>query len=172
MTVSAVDSAFTITAISAANGHSTIECWQLEAPVQFSSVPGTNGASNTFLGPVKSAEYTVIPSHFDGGIHNAPRAQFVAFLSGQAHVTIPDSDEEALIEGGANGVIIAVDTSDVSKQGHRTTYPSNVSTNVLQLPFADGKIPPHKVLHSGPCPAHRVPKQHSSNGQSHDQQRQ
>lgn len=75
MAVPIVDSAFTITAISAANGHSTIECWQLETPVEFSSVPGTNGASNTLLGPVTSAEYTMIPSHFDGGIHNAPRAQ-------------------------------------------------------------------------------------------------
>ncbi|KJZ76309.1 hypothetical protein HIM_04391 [Hirsutella minnesotensis 3608] len=147
--MSPTDEGFVVTAISAVDGRSTIECWHLDAPVQISSVPGTDGASNTNLGPVTSLAYTVIPSHFDGGLHNAPCAQFVSFLSGQAVVTIPGTDEEAIIEGGANGLIIAVDTSDVSKEGHRTTYPGDTPTVALQLPFPGGKIPPHKMRKEG-----------------------
>ncbi|KJZ72678.1 hypothetical protein HIM_07870 [Hirsutella minnesotensis 3608] len=154
----------TVTAISAVDGRSTIECWQLEAPVQLSTVPGTEGGSTASLGPITSATLTTVPAGFDGGLHNAPRAQFVSFLSGLAHITVPGSDEEAVVEGGINGLIIAVDTPDVSKNGHRTIFPGNTPTAALELPFPEGKIPAHKVLHSGPCPAHRRPKSCSTSG--------
>ena len=50
--------------------------------------------------------------------------------------------------GGADGLIIAVDTVGT---GHNTSYPSNAETRALQIPFADGIIPAHVVLHSGAC---------------------
>jgi len=85
----------------------------------------------------------------------------VVFLSGLARITLPvtnasvtaagsvgDSVDEAWILGGANGVIIAVDTMG---SGHITTYPSDEKTISFQIPFADGVVPAHRVLHAGPC---------------------
>jgi len=63
-----------LTAISASNGASVLECWQLPGFVS-SSVAGTVGALNLFLGDLSNATYTVIPSRFDGGVHNAPAPQ-------------------------------------------------------------------------------------------------
>lgn len=63
-----------LTAISAANGASTLECWQLPGVVA-SAGAGTVGALNLFLGDLSNATYTVIPSRFNGGVHNAPAAQ-------------------------------------------------------------------------------------------------
>ena len=65
-----------LTAIAAANGESTLECWQL-GPFASSSVPGTAGALNLFLGDMSNATYTVIPPRFDGGLHTAPAVQYV-----------------------------------------------------------------------------------------------
>ena len=67
-----------VTAIGAANGVSTIECWQF-GPFASSSVPGVAGALGLFLGPTSNATFTVIPGRFDGGLHNAPVPQFVLF---------------------------------------------------------------------------------------------
>jgi hypothetical protein len=63
-----------LTAISASYGASILECWQLPGFVA-SSVAGTVGALNLFLGDTSNATFTVIPSRFDGGIHNAPAVQ-------------------------------------------------------------------------------------------------
>lgn len=63
-----------LTAISAANGGSTLECWQLPGVVA-SAGAGTVGALNLFLGDLSNATYTVIPPRFNGGVHNAPAAQ-------------------------------------------------------------------------------------------------
>ena len=63
-----------LTAIGAANGESTLECWRL-GPFASSSVPGTTGALNLFFGNMSNATYTVLPPRFDGGLHNAPAIQ-------------------------------------------------------------------------------------------------
>jgi hypothetical protein len=63
-----------LTTISASNGASTLECWQLPG-FKTSAQAGTSGALNLFLGELSNATYTVIPSRFNGGIHNAPSAQ-------------------------------------------------------------------------------------------------
>ncbi|PHH91005.1 hypothetical protein CDD83_1983 [Cordyceps sp. RAO-2017] len=149
-------SKFFVTAITARDGRSTIECWQLDAPVQLSASPGTKGASNTQLGDVDKLAYTVLPADFDGGLHNAPAAQYVAFLSGHARITVPGSDDVADIHGGADGLIIVTDIASASTEGHRTTYPGKTPTAALQIPFKDGQIPPHKVVSSGPCPVHQL----------------
>ncbi|PHH59525.1 hypothetical protein CDD81_2887 [Ophiocordyceps australis] len=149
--MAASENKYTITAISAVNGKSVIECWELDAPCQASAAPGTSGAASTQLGPVGNVTHTVLAPNFDGGWHNAPAAQYVVFISGRAEITVPDWPEKLVVEGGENGIIIAADTADVSRRGHRTVYPSNVTTTALQLPFQDGQIPPHKVLYSGPC---------------------
>ena len=64
-----------ITSVSAANGLSTLECWQLSTPFTVSSIPGAIGAATAQLGNVSSASYSVVPGGFHGGIHHAPTVQ-------------------------------------------------------------------------------------------------
>lgn len=66
-----------VTAISAKNGASTIECWRLAAPFRASSEAGVSGASLAQLGKAGNTSYTLIPPKFDGGLHNAPTIQSV-----------------------------------------------------------------------------------------------
>lgn len=77
-------------------------------------------------------------------------SRLVVFLSGVAHVTLPHGPGDAFIVGGAEGIIAAVDTTGT---GHNTSYPSNMQTIALQIPFTDGIIPQHVVVNEGPCTA-------------------
>lgn len=43
---------------------------------------------------------------------------------------------------------VAVDTGG---SGHFTGYPADEETVLLQIPFAEGVVPEHKILHQGPC---------------------
>ncbi|KAL9125698.1 MAG: hypothetical protein Q9217_005143 [Psora testacea] len=140
-----------LTAISAKDGASTIECWQLSAPFGSSSQAGTVGAVFTRLGDTGNTSYTILPPKFDGGLHTAPAVQYVAFTAGKAVLSLPNSPETATIQGGRNGLIFAADTADVSKQGHITKYPGKKETIALQIPTVNGEIPAHTVLHTGPC---------------------
>jgi hypothetical protein len=139
-----------LTAISTSNGSSIFECWQLLSFVT-SAGAGTVGALNLFLGNLDNATYTVIPPRFDGGIHNAPAPQFVVFLSGLAHITLPNSTAEAWVQGGKYGMIIAADSAEYSTYGHITSYPSDADTVALQIPFEGGYYPTHSLLYEGPC---------------------
>lgn len=56
-----------ITAISAKNGASTIECWKLAAPFVVSSQAGVTGAAFAQLGSTGNTSYAVIPAKYDGG---------------------------------------------------------------------------------------------------------
>ncbi|KAK3319993.1 hypothetical protein B0T19DRAFT_404524 [Cercophora scortea] len=120
-----------ITAIGAAKGESTVECWQF-GPFASSTTPGTIGALNLFMGDMANATYTVLPPRFDGGWHVAP-----ARHTGLIHITLPNGTDEAWIHGGKHGLIIAADTREVSAHGHRTQYPGNAATIALQVPLRD-----------------------------------
>lgn len=74
-----VPSRLNITTIGAANGQSTLECWQLSAPFVQSSQAGTSGAVTAQLSEAGPMSYTLIPPQFDGGLHNAPAVQCVFF---------------------------------------------------------------------------------------------
>ncbi|KAN0133339.1 hypothetical protein V8E53_008779 [Lactarius tabidus] len=139
-----------ITALTAHNGVSALECWQLLPGFATSSQSGTVGASSLQLGNVANASYAVLPPGFNAGLHNAPANQWVIFLSGLAHITLPNSTDEAYVNGGKNGLLFAADTSDVSTLGHSTNYPSREETRAIQIPTG-GSIPSHTVLYSGPC---------------------
>lgn len=76
-----VPSRLNITTIAAANGQSTIECWQLSAPFVQSSQAGTSGAAIAQLGETGATSYTLLPPQFDGGLHNAPVVQYVLLSS-------------------------------------------------------------------------------------------
>lgn len=72
-----IPSRLNITAIGAANGRSSLECWQLSAPLVQSTQAGTSGAAIAQLGETGATSYTILPPHFDGGFHNAPAVQCV-----------------------------------------------------------------------------------------------
>lgn len=66
-----------VTAIVADHGYSTLECWQLDAPFDISDEPGTAGSAVTQLGDTSNVSYSVLPPHYDGGVHTAPHNQYV-----------------------------------------------------------------------------------------------
>ncbi|KAH8163478.1 hypothetical protein CIB48_g4769 [Xylaria polymorpha] len=141
-----------VTAIGARDGLSTLECWQMDQPFDTSTQPGTSGTAQTQLGNVSTISYSILPSNFDGGLHNAPQNQWVVFLSGLAYITLPgDPSTSVFITGGQFGLIYVADTSDVSKEGHRTQYPGITETIALQIPTAGGQVPKHDLVHEGPC---------------------
>ncbi|XXH00146.1 replication factor C subunit 4 [Hypoxylon texense] len=148
----AVSLEFNVTALSAQNGSSILQCWQMDKPFETSSQPGTTGTSLLMLSDVSNLTYGIIPPNFDGGVHNAPQVQWVIYTSGLAYITLPDDpDTNVMVSGGEFGLIFAADTADVSEKGHRTQYPGVTETTALEIPTADGKIPEHRLLHTGPC---------------------
>ena len=71
--------ALNITTISAnAQKESTLECWQLNAPLNASATPGTSGSLFAQLGKTGATSYGLIPAEFNGGLHNAPVVQSVS----------------------------------------------------------------------------------------------
>ncbi|PYH96234.1 hypothetical protein BO71DRAFT_397281 [Aspergillus ellipticus CBS 707.79] len=147
-----IPSTLNITTITAHNNQSALECWALDPGFTTSAQAGVSGTSMLSLGPITgNATNILIPGAYDGGRHNAPAIQWVIFLSGVAHVTLPHSDDEAWVVGGKNGAILALDTAEVSADGHSTDYPTQESTVALEVPLA--QVPGHRVLHSGACVA-------------------
>lgn len=80
----------------------------------------------------------------------------MVFLSGLAYITLPRSDDEAWVLGGKHGMILALDTADVSADGHYTEYPSDEVTVALVVPLGEEEEPAHRVLHQGACIATEV----------------
>lgn len=64
-----------ITAISARNGASTIECWRMVTPFVVTSQAGVSGVAFTQLGKTGNLSYAIIPAKYDGGLHNGPQVQ-------------------------------------------------------------------------------------------------
>ena len=83
--------------------------------------------------------------------HHDHNYRWVVFLAGEAVISLPNSTQTATVPGGRNGLILATDIKNVSTIGHITVYPSKKETVVMQIPTADNAIPPHTVLHEGPC---------------------
>ncbi|KAI9747943.1 MAG: hypothetical protein M1815_003737 [Lichina confinis] len=140
-----------ITAISASNNVSTLQCWEIQTPFKTSDTPGTDGVAALALGEIGKAQYIVLPAGFDGGLHVAPANQWVYFTAGLAHVTLYAGDDEAWFTGGRNGLLFAADTADVSELGHYTNYPSKEETIAITIPTEDGLPPPYEVVNEGPC---------------------
>lgn len=61
-----------ITALSAADKASTLECWQIDTPFAVSTQPGTQDSAQLHLGNTSAMSYTILPPQFDAGFHNAP----------------------------------------------------------------------------------------------------
>lgn len=63
-------------------------------------------------------------------------------------MSLPDGSDEAWVMEGVNGLLVAV---DVAGEGHYTDYPSDKTTIALQVPFDNGVVPSHTVVHPGAC---------------------
>lgn len=61
-----------VTAITAQNGRSHFECWQLATPFVSSGQFGLVGTETSVLGDIANITYNVVPSGFDSGFHTAP----------------------------------------------------------------------------------------------------
>jgi hypothetical protein len=131
------------------NNHTKIECWKLTTPFLLASTPGVNGAQIATITNITNLAYAIIPPRFDGGLHIAPAAQIIHFLSGIAHVTLPqDPSSDLWIIGGKGGLLFAVDTTGM---GHVTMYPSDEATVAIAAPFEGGVVPGYEVLNEGAC---------------------
>jgi hypothetical protein len=150
----------TITTL-AGSGKSIFQCWSIPGFAQ-SGQNGLIGANEIFLGSIANTSYTVVPGHFEGGLHPSPNKQFAVFLEGVVELVLPpetlpiDGDAPyvpvAYSEGGPYGLIIAEDTMEDTKMGHNSIYPSGIETRVMQLPFPGGVLPNHTVIDAfGPC---------------------
>ena len=74
-----------VTAVSAQNGFSTLECWQIQPGFTTSSQAGTTGASILQLGNLANMSYSVIPPRFNASFHNAPTNQYVLTCFSSTH---------------------------------------------------------------------------------------
>ncbi|KAL2014814.1 hypothetical protein VTN00DRAFT_2339 [Thermoascus crustaceus] len=144
-----IPSTLNVTTVAARNNISTLECWALQPGFIRSTQPGTIGSAMTPMGLLGNGSYSILPPRFNGGRHNAPAKQWVIWLSGLAHITLPYSSDEAWVLGGEHGALLFLDTADVSAEGHYTDYPSDEVTISLQIPFAEDNPPEHRVLHMG-----------------------
>jgi hypothetical protein len=131
------------------DNNTIIQCWKLNSPFKRASTPGIIGTQTAVVSNNTNLAYTILPPRYDGGLHTAPVPQLVHFLSGVAHLTLPqDPSVELWLVGGKGGLLFATDTKGV---GHITRYPSDQETVALTAPFADEKIPEHEVINEGPC---------------------
>ncbi|KAF5122512.1 hypothetical protein E5D57_012993 [Metarhizium anisopliae] len=140
-----------LTALTAADGESTLECWQLANPFRQSTESGITGSLQLSLGELANATYSVIPARFDGGFHHAPAFQYVLFMSGLVHISLYRGRDEAWIQGGKYGLIVAADTADRTAHGHLTRYPGAADTVAVSLPIRDRDGFKYSVLHGGSC---------------------
>ncbi|TGO10178.1 hypothetical protein BTUL_0142g00150 [Botrytis tulipae] len=149
--VNAVPTNFNLTAITASNNISAFQCWQLTDPIISGEQPGY-GTEMILqnLGAMGNATYGYLPAHFPGATHVAPTPQYVLLLSGQMVITIPETNQTATFSAGANGIIVAADTQDLSANGHVTASLDEPVTTV-QIPFWGGVAPGYRVLHDGVC---------------------
>ncbi|KAL6716060.1 cytochrome c oxidase subunit 1 [Lecanora helva] len=148
-TVSATANLLNITTSAPVNGISALECWQLESPLIASTQSGTKGSMVAQLGNLANASYSIIPKGTNGGLHTAPVPQYAVFVAGAAKISIPGSKDVAHIKAGKNGLVFAADTAALSSVGHVTYFTKK--TFLMQIPVADGIVPNHTVLYSGPC---------------------
>ncbi|KAF2190434.1 hypothetical protein K469DRAFT_656752 [Zopfia rhizophila CBS 207.26] len=152
-TASVQGPAYNITAISAFNNASRLECWTLP------SIPGSGAGALTYdLGNFEKSFIGILPprTYRNATITHAPSIQFTIALSGLIHIMIPNSDlpkhqSEAWIHGGKYGFVIAADTKERSGPGHVTEFPSDEPTWLAQFPVEGNVAPEHELLHVGPC---------------------
>lgn len=72
-------------------------------------------------------------------------------MSGLVHISLYRGRDEAWIQGGKYGLIVAADTADRTAHGHLTRYPGAADTVAVSLPIGDRDGFKYTVLHGGSC---------------------
>ncbi|KAF2724225.1 hypothetical protein K431DRAFT_282072 [Polychaeton citri CBS 116435] len=139
---------FNVTAMTARNGLSVLECWQLSTPIQSTGSNGLTGASVLALGSMSSFSWVMQPPGTTGGLKNAPAPVFTWVLSGLLHITLSNSSQETWLQGGRHGLIFA---NDANTTGHTAHFEGKDETVMLLSETQDGEVPEHSVLYGGPC---------------------
>ncbi|KAI7908924.1 hypothetical protein M0657_012073 [Pyricularia oryzae] len=122
-----------VTAIGAQNGASTIECWEVDSPI--------DAEGNLSLGNSE-------------GPHNAPYNLWLFLLKGMFHFTLPGNDStDAYLTAGEFGLLFAADTADVSVTGHSSASLGNTETVFARMATEGGGLPNHRTVHMGACNA-------------------
>ncbi|OAL23039.1 hypothetical protein AYO20_11101 [Fonsecaea nubica] len=87
-------------------------------------------------------------------LRNQHRRQQQSYLATQSpprpHPTDPRWDTITITSGSAQQILVAADT-DPRASGHLTFYPGDGDSVALQIPFRDGVVPAHTVVHEGAC---------------------
>ncbi|KAI0179818.1 hypothetical protein GGR52DRAFT_568589 [Hypoxylon sp. FL1284] len=152
-TASAADTIkLNVTAISARDGVSTLECWQMDRPLEIPTQSDLPGSIRGVLSNVSTVTYTVLPPKYDSPVHPAPTKLWVVVV-GFSQVTVPGDDVGFYTSSDTSSLFFAADTADVSSTGHRSQNPGDAETISFQIPTQGAVVPPHSVVHMGPCGA-------------------
>ena len=78
-TVNAVTpiTSFNLTALTAANGTSVLECWTINRPLTISQIAGIEGAAIQQLGDMSSVVWSSLPGGYTSTPHYSPSPQYV-----------------------------------------------------------------------------------------------
>ena len=68
-------SSFNVTTISAMQGQSVLQCWQITEPLAISTQTGIAGAVSQSLGDAANLTWSSLPARFPGTAHPAPQVQ-------------------------------------------------------------------------------------------------
>ncbi|KAK0927229.1 hypothetical protein LTR57_003390 [Friedmanniomyces endolithicus] len=140
-----------VSVTAAENGQSVIQCWQLTMPPSLVTIGHATFQSQT-LGDLQSGSLNIFLPGLNLGLHAAPTKQWVIVLAGSIKVYLQNNQSEAntaFVSSGTSGILLAVDTKDVSPVGHITE--TIEQTALLFMPTANGTVPQHRVLHNHVC---------------------
>ncbi|TLD13433.1 uncharacterized protein PgNI_02711 [Pyricularia grisea] len=122
-----------VTAIGAQNGASTIECWEVDSPI--------DAEGNLNLGNSE-------------GPYNIPYNLWLFLLKGMFYFTFSGNDStDAYLTAGEFGLLFAADTADVSVTGHVSASLGNTETVFARMATEGGGLPNHRRVHMGACNA-------------------
>ncbi|KAK6076019.1 small secreted protein [Seiridium cupressi] len=97
---------FNVTAVTAHNGSSVFECWQIDTPFVESTQPGIKGSATLNLGGVTNITYGVLPAGYTEPLHTAPAPQWGLLLSGLISINLPEgNNSHAFFSGGEFGLM-------------------------------------------------------------------
>jgi len=133
-----------ITTVALNNNVTTFECWQLNAPLN----PFDNSEILSLgpLGGTVDSNFLIVPAGTTLGPGVASAVQYAAVLSGQLLLKVTSSGQQAIVNGGAHGLVLVAETS-----GFAATVISDTSSVIVTLPVQDNAIPDHIFLKFGQC---------------------
>ena len=102
------------------------------------------------MSPIKSLKIfnLVLCSLRDVSLTFSSFARYNIVLSGTLLLGVNETNQSAVIEGGAHGLILV---TDIEGTGHSAGIGPDAPAVVVMLPIKDDIVPAHTVLHDGQC---------------------